>query len=128
LKSSLREVLAESYVAPIAIAILMGRSIVGLIDGLALPVGYGIFSAIVFVMDAVGEREMPLIPHGLDIASLVLFTKNISSLEGAATCVLAAWLFARLVYGKGPIQCLRAAWSELPWRLNAPSIEKGAGR
>lgn len=113
MKTSLRRVLAESHVAPIAIAILIARAIVGMIDGLALPVGHGILSAVAFVMNAVTERELPYIPHGLDGADLLLFFKSISKIEEAATCAVASWLLSRLVYGQGPIRCLRATWSEM---------------
>ncbi len=124
MKSSLRKVLAESYVAPIAIAILMARAIVGAVEGLALPAAYGILSAVKFVMNAVTEREMPYI-HGLDIAGLVIVTKNIDSLEAAVACAIAAWLVARLVYGTGPIRCLRRMVGDTRG-MNAASLEKSA--
>jgi hypothetical protein len=127
-KTLLRRILAESYVAPIAIAILMGRAVVGAIDGFAIPVGYGIVSSIEFVVVAVGEREMPFIPDRLDIADLLFFSKSISTLESAATCAIAAWVLARLVYGLGPIRSLRMAWPELRGRLNAESLEKSSRR
>ena len=127
MKSSLRSVLAESYVAPIAIAILMARAVAGTFEGLALPIGYGAFNAIVFVLDLVKEREMPSTPR-LGVADLVIVLKNMESLEVAAACAIAAWLLARLVYGSGPIRCLRAAWSEIRGGLYAASLEKSAGR
>jgi hypothetical protein len=127
MKSSLRKILAESYVAPIAIAILVARAIVGMAAGLAPPIGYGIFSAVVFVSNAITEREIPSTPR-IDFASLVILTKNMSSLEDAVACAIAAWLLARLVYGTGPIRCLRAAWPELCGRTNASSLEKSSGR
>ena len=82
MKSSFRKVLAESYVAPIAIAILLARVLIGTIDGLALPIGDGIVSAIVLVIDAVGEREMPYIPHRLDVFDLLLLSKGIGKIRG----------------------------------------------
>jgi hypothetical protein len=126
-KTSLRNVLAESHVAPIAIAILMARAIVGMVDGLALPIGSGIFSAVVFVLAAITEREMPSAPR-LDFTGLLVLTKNIGSSEVAATCAIAAWLLARLVFGTGPIRFLRTACSEIRGGLYAASLEKSAGR
>jgi hypothetical protein len=126
-ENSLRKVLAESYIAPVAIAILMARAIIGVVEGLALPVGYEIYSGIVFVLNAVTEREMPSTPR-MGVADLVIVLKNMESLEVATACAIASWLLARLVFGQGPMKCMRVAWPEIRGRLNAASLEKSAGR
>ena len=128
MKASLRKVLADSHIAAIAIALLMARSLIEGIDGLALPVGYGILGAILFLLTAVAEREMPYFSPHLDGFDLVVLSRSLPHLERAATCALAAWLLARWVYGQGPILCLRAVWSKLPRRSNASSIENSACR
>ena len=128
MKASLRKVLADSHVAAIAIALLMAWSLMEGIEGLTLPVGYGILNAIIFLLTAATEREIPYISPHLDGFDLLILSWSLLHLERAATCALAAWLLARWVYGQGPIRCLCAAWSELPRRSNASSIENSACR
>ena len=128
MKASLGKVLADSHIASIAIALLMARSLMEGIDGLALPVGYVIFSAVVFLLTAVTEREMPYISPHLDAFHLLVLWRSLPHLETAATCAIAAWLLARWVYGQGPIRFLRTEWSELPGRSNPSSIENSACR
>lgn len=97
MKASLGKVLADSHIASIAIALLMARSLMEGIDGLALPVGYGVFSAPVFLLTAVTEREMPYISPHLDAFHLLVLCRSLSLLKTAATCAIAAWLLARWV-------------------------------
>jgi len=127
-KASLRKVLADSHVAAIAIALLLAQSLIEGIDAFALPVAYGVFSAIVFVLNTVTEREFPNISSPFHGADLLILSERLPHLVRATAYAIAAWLLARWVYGQGPIHCLRAAWSELPRRSNASSIENSARR
>jgi len=127
-KASLRKALADSHVAAIAIALLLAWSSMEAVEGCALPVGYGIVDAIGFLLNAVIDREIPHFSPRLDTFDLWFLSRSLPHLETAATCAIAAWLLARWVYGQGPIRCLRTAWSELPRRSNASSIENSACR
>jgi hypothetical protein len=115
---SLRKVLADSHVAPVAIALLMGWSLVEGIDGLTPPIFYAIVGAILFLATAVAEREMPSNPFRLNGYDLLIISQYLPHLVNGATYAAAAWLLSQWVYGQGPIRCLRTTWSEIIRRSN----------
>jgi hypothetical protein len=126
-KTSLRRVLDDSHVAPIAIALLLARSLFEVIGGLAPPIGYSILGAIWFLILTVTEREFPLISPGLSGPDLLILSESISHLARAAEYAFAAWLLSRWVYGQGPLRSLLVAWSKRR-RSNASSFEGGTSR
>jgi UDP-N-acetylmuramyl pentapeptide phosphotransferase/UDP-N-acetylglucosamine-1-phosphate transferase len=118
---SLRKVLADSHVAPIAIALLMAWSLIDGIDGLAPPVFYAILCAVLFVITAVTEREMPYSPFRLHGYDFLVLSQCLPHLLNAVTYAAAAWLLSQWVYGQGPIRSLRTAWSEIIRRSDVSS-------
>lgn len=128
MKDSLRRVLVDSHVAPIAITLLLARSVFEGIDGLTPPIAYSILGATIFLITAVTERELPQISLSLSGPDLFILLKGLPHLVDAASCAFAAWLLSRWVYGQGPLCSLRIAWSQRPRRSNASSLEDGACR
>ena len=128
MKDSLRRVLSDSHVAPIAITLLLARSFFEGIDGLTPPMAYSILGAAIFLIVAVTERELPLISPSLSGTDLLLLSEGLPHLANAAACACAAWLLSRWVYGQGPLRSLRNAWSERSRRSNASSLKDSTCR
>lgn len=128
MKSTLRKVLADSHVAPIAITLLLARCFNEVIFGSILPIAYSILGAITFLMTAIAEREFPLFSSSFGGSFLMRLSEGLFHLISAATCTAAAWLLSKWVYGLGPLPSLQIAWSERARRSNASSLEDGACR
>lgn len=128
MRTSLRRVLDDSHVAPIAIALLLARSLFEGIHGLTPPIANSILGAILFLITAVAERELPMISSSLSGSNLLMLSEGLFHLVYAAAYAAAAWLLSRWIYGKGPLHGLRIAWSERPRGSSASSFEDSACR
>jgi hypothetical protein len=127
-KTSLRTILAESHVAPIAIAILMAQAIVEIFVGLATPIRLMLVNPTVFFILWISERELPSTSILGDRADLFLLIDSIPNLFYSLAFAVAAWVLSRLIYGRGPIESLRYVGSQFSRRMNASSNEGGAQR
>jgi len=125
-KTLLRKVLADSYVAPIAFAILIARAIVEIVAALATPIRLMTVNPILFVIIWVSERELPSTSILGDRADLFLLIDSIPNLCRALAFAVAAWVLSRLIYGRGPVQSLRYVGTQFSRRMNASSNEGGA--
>jgi hypothetical protein len=99
---SLRQMLVESDVAAVAIAVLLWWFLQGLLTALWLP----IFRIAKFVFTAIAILDIPYFDPALNARDRFEMIKSATCLYGAMSSVLAAWLLARWVYGTGPIDCL----------------------
>jgi hypothetical protein len=115
MKPSVRQVLADSHVAAIAIVLLLLWPIEPVFSTLWQPV----YSLGTFLATAVAIRGVTsgsLLANAYDrltfgTASIVLFE--------ASSAVTAAWLLSRWVYGEGPLPSLSKYRGRLPWRRHA---------
>lgn len=123
--ASLRKTLIESYVAPIAIALLLAWGLKYAIESL-FPLVAGVVR---YLVTAVLILDIPSSPFVSSKAAIYfLFSESFPSLLMAAVNIAAAWLASRWIYGHGPISSLRIVLAEPPRRTNVSSIEKGTGR
>jgi hypothetical protein len=102
-KFSLREVLAQSYVAAVAIAVLLLWTLDNVFRALWGPV----YRVGTFVYTAVAILRIPYFNPRLDWADRTMLMMTLLYLSGAAVYLLAAWLLSRWVYGMGPLRSLR---------------------
>jgi hypothetical protein len=101
-KSSLREILAGSHIAAIAIAVLVLWSIDWGFRALWSPLS----RAATFLVTAVAIRDVPYFPSTPTLADRVMLVSTLFYLFGALACIAAAWLLSRWAYGMGPLRSL----------------------
>jgi hypothetical protein len=101
-KPSLKEVLADSHIAAVAIAVLLLWSLDGIFRALWSPV----YRVLGFLFTAVAILDVPFISPTLTgedrlmlITTFLYFCAAIISFSGA-------WLLSRWVYGVGPLRSL----------------------
>lgn len=112
MKRSLRDVLAESHVAAVAIAIFLLLAM----DAAFQPISPYVSNALVFLSTAVAILDIPYISRGRYVMSLAV---TFSYLYAAIISLTAAWLVSRWVYGVGPLSALGRYHSVLTGRKNA---------
>lgn len=108
-----REALARSYVAAVAIAVLLLQSLSYGLQSLRVP----LFNAIQFLAIAASIRGIPSSSMSLaDRLQLIPATIQIliAATQFAAACLLSSW-----VYGVGPLDGLSLCRSEFARRDNA---------
>ena len=100
-KRSLREVLADSHVAAVAIVVLLLWSMDSAFRALREP----LYSALGYLFTAVAILDIPYTsmvwfksPSPWIMAFFYLFS--------SINCLIAAWLLSRWVYGVGPLRSL----------------------
>ncbi len=104
---SFREILADSNVGAVAIAVLLIRSIESGVRGL----GFLLFGLLDFVVSTVAIGG---IPYGtFTLGQWLLFIPQIANLVTAAITLVAAFLLSRWVYGAGPLQSLRSCGAKI---------------
>ncbi len=112
MKPSVRQVLADSHVAAIAIVLLLLRPIEPLFHTLWLPLyNLGSFLATAVAIGGVPSRSLVASPD-----DRLAFGAACIALFEAASSVTAAWLLSRWVYGEGPLRSLSKYRGRLPWR------------
>jgi hypothetical protein len=112
-KRSLREVLAVSHVAAVAIAIL---ALGGLFVAFQALMGLLVYLVVNFVFTVVAMLGGP---HNSFAAVSLGYWHAATALWQAAICLLAAFLLSRFVFGKNPLRMLRDYWVKVRKRFNA---------
>lgn len=104
MRPCLREVLVDSHVGAVAIAVLLLWALNGAFLALWGPVS----RVGTFLYTAVAILGIPYFNPRLDWADRTMLMTTLFYFIGALVNLVAAWLFSRWVYGVGPLQCLRA--------------------
>ena len=112
MKASLRQTLADSHVAAVAIAFLLLWSLDDGFRALWAPLP----QATVWLATGIAIRGIPDSSFPLGLSGRFILISALSYLFGALISLVAAWLMSRWVFGVGPLRCL------------APSIARFAGR
>lgn len=95
----IRETLAESHIAPIAMALLLVSALQSICGSASAP----LFFLADYVITAVAIGGIP----SPDTSShTLLWANSFFNLFTAVTDILFAWFLSRLVYGAGPFQVL----------------------
>jgi hypothetical protein len=108
-KLSIRQVLADSYVAVVAIALFLLWSLDAAFSALWPPVS----RAIEFVFTAIAILDIPYFSRTLTLADRAMLIMTLAYLYSSIVSFLAAWLLARWVYGVGPFRILVTYGSKL---------------
>jgi hypothetical protein len=101
-KSSVRLVLADSYVAAIAVSVLLLSSI----DATFRAVWPIVSQVVTYVFTAIAIFDIPYFSSTFTVADRLTLISTFTYLYGAATSLLAAWLLSRWVCGVGPLRFL----------------------
>ena len=101
-KPSLREILADSYVSAVAIAVLLYWSLYWGFEALWGPLA----RAAGFLFTAVAILDIPYFSPGFTSADRFMATTTLTFLFNAFVCFALAWLLSRWVYGMGPLRSL----------------------
>jgi uncharacterized membrane protein len=101
-KPSLREVLAASHIAAVAIAVLLLWSLDSVFRALWDPVS----RAATFLFTAVAILDVPYYSHTLTAADRLTLITTFAYLFSAFIDLTAAWLLSHWTYGVGPIKSL----------------------
>lgn len=102
MKSSLREILIESHVAAVAIAVLLFGALDCGFQGLCVPLG----RVATYSFTAIAILDIPYLSPGATIQDRLMLATTAFLLVGMLANLGAAWLLARWVYGVGPINAL----------------------
>jgi hypothetical protein len=102
-KPSLREILANSHVVVVAIAVLLLWSLDSGIHALGSP----LLHAAGFLFSAIAILDIPYGSSTFSLADRLMLADTLSSLFYAFICFATAWLLSRWVYGVGPLCSLR---------------------
>lgn len=113
LKPSIREILAKSHVAAIAVALLLVWSVESLLWSLWKP----LYRLSIFLVTAVSILGVP--SDSLTGADRLMSVTSLAYLFSALCCVAAAWLLSRWVYGAGPLSSLMRYRTSVAWRDHA---------
>jgi len=122
-KRSLREVLADSHIAAVAIAVLLLSSLDAAFRGFWVPVS----RAVGYLVTAVLIVDIPYFSPTLTIADRLMLMSTFAYLYYAIVSLSAAWLLSRWVYGLGPFRSLNGYRSKLIRREHARAVEEGPG-
>ena len=112
MKPSLREVLADSHIAAVAIAVLLFWSLDEVFWALWDP----LCRVAAFLFTAIAILDIPYYSPGLSYKDRLTLVSTFLYLYSAVISLSAAWLLSHWVYGVGPFRCLSAYRSRLPRR------------
>ena len=115
MKFRLREVLAQSNVAAVTIAVLFLWALDNAFRALWGPVS----RVGTFVYTAVAILGVPYFNPRLDWSDRTMLMMTLLHLSGAVVYLLAAWLLSRWVYGMGPLRSLSACRARFAGRHHA---------
>ena len=101
-KRSLREILADSHISAVAIAVLLVWSLDSVFRALWDPVS----RAATFLFTAVAILGVPYYSHTLTGADRLALITTFAYLFSAFINLAAAWLLSHWAYGVGPIKSL----------------------
>jgi hypothetical protein len=102
MKRSLRQVLVDSHIAAVTIAVLLLWTIDGAFRALWGPVS----RVVGFLFTAVAILDIPYFSPTLTLADRFMLITASVYLYTAAVTFSAAWLLSRWVYGVGPVRSL----------------------
>ncbi len=103
MKLSLRQVLAESHISAVAIAILLIWSFNSAVEALWEPV----FGLVSYLITAIAILGLPYIPPQFTFSQRGMLIRSCFLLSNAFICLASASLLSRWVYGNG---LLRSLW------------------
>ena len=103
MKVSLRQILAESHISAVAIAVLLIWSFNSAVEALWEP----FFGLVSYLVTAIAILGLPYIPPQFTFSQRGMLMKSCFFLFNALICLASAWLLSRWVYGKGPLRSLR---------------------
>jgi hypothetical protein len=112
---SLRQVLQDSHVAAVTIALLLLWSLDAAFQGLWEPA----YRLGVFLVTSIAIWEIPDQSSGGTIADRLMLIIAFHFLYSAMVSLSAAWLLSRWIYGRGPLASLTAYRSRLTERKRA---------
>ena len=112
MKPSLRQVLAESHVAAIAMVVLLLQPIELAFRALWPP----LYSLGSYLATAVAIRGIPSYSPLANPYDRLMFGNASILLLEVVCAVTAAWLLSRWVYGEGLLRSLSEFRERLPWR------------
>jgi hypothetical protein len=115
MKPSLREILADSRIALVAVAVLLLWSFDSVLDALWDP----IFSAISFLITAVALLGLPYIPPQFSFSQRSMLISTSFYLLEVLICFAAAWILSHWVYGMSPLRSLKSYGERLARRNHA---------
>jgi hypothetical protein len=110
----LREVLGESYIGAVAIAVLLFWSIELVLWALWGPC----YRAVEFIFTAIAILGIPYSSHGFTMPDWLLVFRTISYLFSALAFFAAAWVLSRWVYER-PLGALMQCRARLARRSHA---------
>lgn len=109
LNPSLRRALAESYVADVAIAWLVLRSLQSAFWVVWLPIE----RIAGFLITAIAILDVPYHSRTLDVVDRMQLIEISGNLISALTTAGCAWTLSRWMYGTGPIRSLSISCNKL---------------
>lgn len=115
MKRSLREILAESHIAPVAIAVML----LWTLTSAASAVGIPFYEVAEYAVTAVAILGIPYSSHSWNFADWFMFLSTVFGLYGALVSLAGAWFLSRWVYGFGPFRALIECRSRLVGRTDA---------
>lgn len=101
-KTSFREILADSHISAVAIAVLLLWSLESALNALWNP----LFAAASFLFAAVAILDIPYFSPTLTRADRLMWIATGFYLFNAFMSFASAWLLSRWVYGLGPLRSL----------------------
>jgi hypothetical protein len=114
-KRALRQVLTDSQVAAVSIALLLLWSLDAVFRGLWDPA----YRLGAFLLTAIAIWNIPYLSPGVTAADRFMLISAFYFLYSAIACLAAAWLLSRWVYGTGPLRSLIVCGSKLTGRKHA---------
>ncbi len=101
-KPSLREILADSHISAVAIAVLLVFSFNEFFRALWGPLSF----ALTYLFTAVAILGLPYVSPKLTLTDRWMLIRTFSYLLYAFSMLAAAWFLSRWVYGVGPLRSL----------------------
>jgi len=114
-KRSLREILADSHIAAVAIGVLLLWSLSSAAWAFRIP----LYRAAEFAVTAVAILGIPYSSHAWTGAEQLMLITVGYGLYGTLVSLAGAWLLSRWVYGVGPFQALVESRARLARRNHA---------
>lgn len=114
MKTSFRQILADSHVSAVAIVVLLLWSLDFLLDAVWNPT----LEAVSYLATAVAILGFP-VPPLFTFARRTMLITSVSYVFDALISFAAAWFLARWVYGAGPLSSLKSYRERLPGRSHA---------
>jgi hypothetical protein len=115
MKGRLRQVLADSHVAAVTIAVLL----LGVLDAMCRGLWDPLYDLGAFVFTGIAIWDIPYISPTPTVADRLMLIITVHFVYSALIGILGAWLLSRWVYGMGPLRSLTACRSKLTGRRDA---------